>query len=74
MEELIQLVSEKAGITPEQAKDAITTIIDHFKDKLPFGMGDKLESFISADGASGSATAGEGVFNDLKGKVSGFFS
>ena len=46
MEELIQTVADKTGISPDQARTAIETIIDHLKDKLPMGLGDKIESFL----------------------------
>jgi len=75
MEDLIQKVSEKTGISPEQAKDAVTTVIDHLKDKLPWGLGEKIESFISGSGApteEGAAPEGsEGIFDELKNKLSG---
>ena len=44
MEELIQTVAEKTGISTDQARSAIEAVIAHFKDKLPLGLGDKLES------------------------------
>lgn len=75
MEELIQKVTEKTGISPDQAKDAIATVIDHLKDKLPFGLGEKIESFISSDGTpAAEGAAPEGVFGELKDKLSGGLS
>lgn len=76
MEALIQNVAEKTGISPEQAQTAVTTVIDHLKDKLPWGLGDKIESFISGGGeapaANGEApAAGESIFDELKDKISG---
>lgn len=35
MEDLIKLVSEKANITAEQAKQAVDTVMGFLKDKLP---------------------------------------
>lgn len=71
MEELIQKVSEKAGISTEQAKSAIETLLAHFKDKLPFGIGDKLESYVQ--GGSESSSSPEGFFGELKDKIGGMF-
>jgi len=68
MEELIQLVSDKAGISTDQAKDAIEAVIAHFKDKLPMGLGDKLESFVQ-DGSSSS----EDFLGSIKDKIGGLF-
>ena len=77
MEDLIQTIADKTGISADQARTAITTVIDHLKDKLPFGLGDKIESFINEGGqaADGSAPAsGAGMFDDLKDKLSGGLS
>lgn len=74
MEDLINTVAEKTGLTPDQAKSAITVVVDHLKDKLPFGLGDKIESFLgngSQDTADGSAPAGGGIFDELKDKLPG---
>jgi hypothetical protein len=78
MEDLIQTVSEKAGVSPDQAKSAIIAVVDHLKDKLPWGLGEKIESFISdsgnptAEGDTPAATGG--IFDDLKDKLSGGLS
>ncbi len=69
MEELIQQVTEKTGITIDQAKGAIGTVIDHLKDKLPMGLGDKIESFIQ-----GGSSSTDDLVSSLKDKIGGFFS
>ncbi len=79
MEDLIQTVSEKTGISPDQAKSAIIAVVEHLKDKLPWGLGDKIESFIADSGkpaAEGAATSGTegGIFDELKDKLSGGLS
>jgi|AraplaCL_Cvi_mCL_1032061.scaffolds.fasta_scaffold21733_1 hypothetical protein len=76
MEDLIQKVAEATGISADQARTAITTVVDHLKDKLPFGLGDKIESFINEGGqaADGSASAVGGMFDELKDKLSGGLS
>lgn len=69
MEELIQQVTEKTGITIDQAKGAISTVVDHLKDKLPMGLGDKIESFLQ-----GGSSSTEDFVSGLKDKIGGFFS
>ena len=69
MEELIQEVSEKTGISLDQAKSAIETVIDHLKDKLPMGLGDKIESFLQ-----GGSSSSDDLVSSLKDKIGGFFS
>jgi nucleoid DNA-binding protein len=75
MEELIQTISEKAGITVDQAKTAIETVLAHFKDKLPMGIGEKLESFLQsgATSAEEGATKSTDFLSGLKEKLEGLF-
>jgi hypothetical protein len=35
MEDLVKKIIEKTGITPEQAKTTIETIVDYVKEKIP---------------------------------------
>ncbi len=62
MEELINLVSKKVGITPEQAKTAITTIVKFLKEKLPEPIGNQIDGVISGEG-----------LGDIAGKIGGLF-
>ncbi len=39
MEELIQKITEKAGITPEQARQAIESVKEYVKEKFPMMAG-----------------------------------
>ena len=45
MEELVKTVSEKADITVEQAKKAVTAVIEQLKVKLP-DFGAQFEGFL----------------------------
>lgn len=64
MEELIQTVADKTGISPDQARSAIETIVDHLKDRLPMGLGDKIESFLQ--NGSESSSLGDELLGGLK--------
>jgi hypothetical protein len=46
MDDLIKTVSEKAGISAEQAKTAVNTVIEFAKNKIP-GIGDHLKTLLS---------------------------
>lgn len=52
VDELINKVTEKAGINVEQAKTAVNTVIEFIKAKVP-GLGDQITGLLS--GAGGSA-------------------
>jgi nucleoid DNA-binding protein len=47
MDELIKLVSKKAGISDTQAKTAVETVMKFLKDKLPAPLDSQIESILS---------------------------
>jgi hypothetical protein len=65
MEELIKQVSEKAGITEEQARTAVQTVADYLKERVPAPYSSYIDSFMS--GGSGGSGGG------LSGIVGGLF-
>jgi hypothetical protein len=46
MEELIKSISEKAGITADQSKTALNTVLGALKDKMPSALGGQLEGLL----------------------------
>ncbi len=48
MEQLIKLVSEKTGISSDQAKGAVDTVLGFLKDKIP-GIGGQLDGLMSGN-------------------------
>ncbi|MCP4421167.1 MAG: DUF2267 domain-containing protein [Chloroflexi bacterium] len=66
MDDLIKLVTEKAGISTEQAKIAIETVVGFLKDKLPAPIAGQLDKVIS--GAGGGMDSLKGVAGGLFGK------
>ena len=66
MEELINSIATKAGITPEQAKTAITTVAETLKSKMPHYFHAQIDNLLNGGSLS------EGVKNkmeDLKGDL-----
>jgi hypothetical protein len=51
MEELVQLVSQKTGLSAEHARTAVTTVVGFLKSKLPAPIAAQLDGVIS--GGSG---------------------
>lgn len=47
MEELVRLVSQKAGITEQQAQTAVITFIDFVKSKLPPQFASQVDGVVS---------------------------
>jgi uncharacterized protein (DUF2267 family) len=50
MDELVKLVSQKAGISEAQARTAVTTVVNFLKEKLPAPLGGQLEALLSSGG------------------------
>ncbi|HUR99283.1 MAG TPA: hypothetical protein VMZ26_14550 [Pyrinomonadaceae bacterium] len=50
MEELIKRVSERAGITEEQAKSAVETVAEYLKEKVPAPYSSYIDNFMSGGG------------------------
>lgn len=50
MEELINRVSERAGITEEQARSAVETVAEYLKERVPAPYSSYIDSFMSGGG------------------------
>jgi len=47
MEELVKLVSQRAGISEGQAKAAVETVVGFLKDKLPAPIAGQIDGLLS---------------------------
>jgi hypothetical protein len=89
MQELIDKLKEKVGLTEDQATNAIGAIKDFVKEKFPMlegavenMFGAKPDATASGDSASTTASdfikdatgKAEDAFDSIKGKISGLFS
>ena len=52
MDELIKLVTQKTGISKDQAQTAVETVLKFLKDKLPGPVGSQIEGVLSGGGVS----------------------
>ena len=66
VDELIQKVSERAGISGDQAKTAVNAVFDFLKDKLPM-IGDRLKGLLGGGEEGGNPLSG------LSEKLGGMF-
>lgn len=46
MDELVKLVTQKAGISEDQAKQAITAVLDFLKQHLPAPVSGQIEGLL----------------------------
>ncbi len=53
MDELVNLVAQKTGLPPDQAKMAVETVLDFIKGKLPQPIAAQIDGLIGGSGSSG---------------------
>jgi hypothetical protein len=51
MDELVKLVSQKTGISQDQAKMAVETVLNFLKQKLPAPIASQIDAALSGGGA-----------------------
>jgi hypothetical protein len=74
--DLIQIVADKAGISHEQAEQAIEAVVGSVKDKLPAGVGEQVENLIKGGEIDTSALLGAltgGAGGGIGGMLGGLF-
>jgi len=69
MNELINLIVQKTGISQENAQKAAQTAIDFLKSKLPAPIAGQVDAVLAGDMSGIAGQAGE----MLKGKLGGAF-
>jgi hypothetical protein len=60
MDELVNLVSQKVNIPPEQARVAVNTVLDFLKQKLPAPIAAQLDGVLTNPGQMGDIARGLG--------------
>jgi uncharacterized protein (DUF2267 family) len=66
MDEIIKLVQEKVGISEDQARMAVTTVLGFVKEKLPEPIASQVDGLL-AGGSAGLAGQAEGLMGGLGG-------
>jgi hypothetical protein len=66
MEQIIKMITEKTGISTEQAETAVNVVTDFLKEKLPAGMGGQLDGLLKGDTSNLGDLAG-GIKDSLGG-------
>lgn len=67
MDELIQLISTKTGLSEDQSRQAAQVAIDFVKEKLPEPIRGQVDAALSGD-MSGLAGQAQGMLGGLFGK------
>lgn len=66
MEELVQQVSQRAGISEEQAKLAVEAVADVLRERLPAPYNRYVDSFLNGEGLPGLGGMLGGIFGGGK--------
>ncbi|HET9978986.1 MAG TPA: hypothetical protein VFQ32_00970 [Ktedonobacterales bacterium] len=53
MDELVNQVCQKTGISQDQAQQAVQTVIGYLKDRLPGPIGSQLDNVLGGQGGPG---------------------
>jgi hypothetical protein len=54
MDKLVNLVSEKTGLSEEMSRQAVEVVINHLKDKLPEPIAGQIDGFLGGESATGN--------------------
>ena len=77
MDELVELVSKKTGLPKEQAKMAVSVVIDFLKKKLPAPLASQVDAVLNGSGLAGAAAGalddGKLDMNDAANLLGGLF-
>ncbi len=65
MEELIKFVTEKTGLSEDQAKSAVQAVGAFLKDKMPHGIGEQVNNFLEGKDLGGLAGMAAGIKDKL---------
>lgn len=69
MEELIKQVTERTGISEEQARTAVQTVLGYLQNNLPAGLSQQLGGLLGGSGGAGGGIPGG--MGDLMGGLGG---
>jgi hypothetical protein len=72
MDELIKMVSDRAGIAPDKAREAVDTVFNFLKAKLPPSIASHLDALATANlGTIASSLGGLGGLADMAKNIEG---
>ncbi|MGD0966188.1 MAG: DUF2267 domain-containing protein [Candidatus Acidiferrales bacterium] len=69
MDELVQELSQKTGLSPDKAQEVVNVVVAHLKTRLPEPLANGLDSFLN-----GSSTGSSSFAEEAKAVASGFGS
>lgn len=68
MEELVRQVTQKTGISDQQAKGAVDTVVGYLKGKLPGPVAGQIDGVLAGGKPGGGASGMPGGLGDVLGR------
>lgn len=68
MDEIIGLVAQKTGISPDKARTAVDTVLTFLKSKLPATLSGQLDQAVGGSGSGGGLADAARSLGGLLGK------
>lgn len=65
MDELINMVSSKVGISTDQARQAVNMVLGFLKDRLPAPVASQVDGLLSGQASGGIANQAASALGDL---------
>jgi hypothetical protein len=62
MDELYNLVAQKANLSPDQAKQAVDAVVGYLKQKLPAPVAGQIDALLSGGNLGSAASSLGGLF------------
>ena len=66
MDELVQRISQKTGLSPDKAQEVVNVVVSHLKEKLPAPLASGLDEYLS-----GGSTDSGSLIDKAKAMASG---
>ena len=66
MEELVKQVAQRTGISEDNARTAVTTVLGFLKDKLPAPIASQIDNVVGGGGEGGAGDLASTVGGLLK--------
>lgn len=68
MEELIKQVTDRTGITPDQARQAVQMVVGTIKDRLPPQFAGQIDAVVNNQASGDAISQALGGLGDMLGK------
>lgn len=73
MNEIVEILQQRAGLSPDQAQEVAKVIVDLIKSKVPSEFSGVVDQFLGGGGDAQASSGGLGALGGLLGAAEGMF-